>query len=384
MMSFTEKTSAFPVKKGIIFVLLAGTAWFTISHFMGSDEAAPPAGGGNHGVVVEAATVAPETLTLQLGAIGSLVAKEGVILRPEVAGRVTAIQFTEGQTVEAGAPLIELDPAISAAQVAQAEAQLSLARRNSGRATALVGRGAGTAQAADETSAQLRVAEAELQVAKTNFDKTRITAPFAGTVGIRQISLGDYVQPGQALVSLQDLSAMKLDFSLPESALATLAPGQKVQLTVAAYPGEVFEGTVTGIDPLVDAATRSIAVRAEIPNVSGKLRPGLFAKVTLTTSTAPNTLMVPASAIVPMGGKFFVFAITDGKATLTPVEIGARESDRVVITSGVAAGVQVVTAGTNKLLMQGGAAKAMPVNIVDPAAAATPPAPAPADEAPQP
>ncbi len=360
-----------PARKGILVVLLIGGVWYAAHSLFGGSEAPAGAGGGGaHGVVVEAATVTPTILTLHQKAVGTLIGKEGVILRPEVAGRVTQLLFTEGQTVDAGQPLVQLDPAISAAQVAQAEAELALAQRNANRASALVGRGAGTAQAADETSSQLRVAQAELQVAKTNLDKTRITAPFSGTVGIRQVSLGDYVQPGQNLVSLQDLTAMKLDFRVPESALSHLAPGQKVELSVSPYPGEVFEGQVTGIDPLVDEATRSIAVRAEIPNRDGKLRPGLFAEVTLTTESRPDTLFVPASAIVPMGGKFFVFAITDGKATLAPVELGERESERVVITKGLSAGAQVVTAGTNKLLMQGGAAKPIDVSIPPPPATA--------------
>lgn len=360
-----------PARKGILVVLLIGGVWYATHSLFGGSEAPTGAGGGGaHGVVIEAASVTPSVLTLHLKAVGTLIGKEGITLRPEVAGRVTQLLFTEGQTIEAGQPLVQLDPAISAAQVAQAEAELALAQRNANRASALVGRGAGTAQAADETSSQLRVAQAELQVAKTNLDKARITAPFSGTVGIRQVSLGDYVQPGQNLVSLQDLTAMKLDFRVPESALSHLAPGQKVELSVSPYPGEVFEGQVTGIDPLVDEATRSIAVRAEIPNRDGKLRPGLFAEVTLTTENRPDTLFVPASAIVPMGGKFFVFTITDGKAALTPVELGERESERVVITKGLSAGAQVVTAGTNKLLMQGGAAKPLDVSIAAPAAAA--------------
>ena len=354
-----------PLKKGLVLVLLVGGVWYGYHLIWGGSAAPHPAGGGGGGggVAVEAVTIKPDTLTVQLDAVGTLVGKEGIILRPEVAGRVTGILFTEGQKVEAGQPLVQLDPAISAAQVAQAEAQLSLAQRSSNRASALVGRGAGTAQAADETTSQLRVAQAELAVAKTNFDKSRIAAPFSGTVGIRQISLGDYVQPGQTLVSLQDLSAMKLDFRLPESALSHLAAGQKVQVTVSPYPGEVFEGQVTGIDPLIDEATRSIAVRAEIPNPEGKLRPGLFAKVTLTTETRPDTLFVPASAVVPMGEKFFIFVITDGKAALTPVTLGTRESDRIVVTTGLSANAQVVTAGTNKLLMRGGAAAPVDVAV---------------------
>jgi membrane fusion protein (multidrug efflux system) len=354
-----------PLKKGLVLVLLVGGVWYGYHLIWGGSAAPHPAGGGGGGggVAVEAVTIKPDTLTVQLDAVGTLVGKEGIILRPEVAGRVTGILFTEGQKVEAGQPLVQLDPAISAAQVAQAEAQLSLAQRSSNRASALVGRGAGTAQAADETTSQLRVAQAELAVAKTNFDKSRIAAPFGGTVGIRQISLGDYVQPGQTLVSLQDLSAMKLDFRLPESALSHLAAGQKVQVTVSPYPGEVFEGQVTGIDPLIDEATRSIAVRAEIPNPEGKLRPGLFAKVTLTTETRPDTLFVPASAVVPMGEKFFIFVITDGKAALTPVTLGTRESDRIVVTTGLSANAQVVTAGTNKLLMRGGAAAPVDVAV---------------------
>lgn len=332
---------------------------------------------------VEAALAQSDTMRVTVQAVGTLVAQEGIVVRPEISGIVTEIKFTEGQQVEKGAPLVVLDDSIYRAQYEQAEAQLALAERNYNRAVALAGRGAGTEQSRDQSSADLRIAKASVALARANLNKTNITAPFAGTVGIRKISVGDYVSPGQDIVTLQALNPMKLDFGVPETALASLTVGQKVQMTVAAYPGVVFEGSVSAIDPLVDPATRSVAVRALIPNPDSKLAPGLFASVMLVTAEKPDTVYVPSAAIWPVGNDSFVFKITDGVANMVPVSIAQREADRVALASGVAAGDQVVTAGQTKLTM--GPPGPVPVMVMDPDAPQQPPAVAdgekPAEEA---
>lgn len=323
---------------------------------------------GGFAMAIEAEAAKAETFVDSIRTVGSLVANEGIILRPEVAGRVTEISFSEGQKVEKGQVLVRLDQLSSEAQVKQAEAQLALAKQTSARASALAGRGAGTRQSLDEATSNLNVAEAALALAKASYDKTALAAPFSGTVGIRQISLGDYVSPGQAVVSIQDLSAMKVDFSLPETQLANVKPGLPVRLTVSSYPGETFTGEVTAVDPLVSTSGRNVAVRAMVPNPDGRLRPGLFAEVTLILGETPNAIFVPASAIWPVGNDSFVFKITDDKANLTPVKIIARQNDRVVVT-GINAGDMVVSAGQVKLTM-GPPGQPVPVSIAN-----APPAP---------
>ncbi len=333
---------------------------------------------GGFSMPVEAALAEGDTLRVTVQAVGTLIAQDGITLRPEIAGRVTEINFTDGQEVTQGQPLVMLDDSIYKAQLEQAEAQLALAERNYNRAVALVGRGAGTEQNRDQTASDLRVAKAAMELAKANLDKTHIVAPFAGTVGIRKISIGDYLSPGQVIVTLQALNPMKLDFGVPELALANLSTGQKVQVTVATYPGRVFEGTVSAIDPLIDPATRSVSVRALIPNEDRKLSPGMFANVTLVTTETPNSVFIPSAAIWPVGNDSFVFKITDGVANMVPVTIAQREADRVAIASGLAIGDQVVTAGQTKLTM--GPPGPVPVMVLDPNA--NPAAEAPATEAP--
>ena len=302
--------------------------------------------------LTEAATVTEAPLVTTVTAVGTLIAQDGIIVRPEIAGRVSEILFKEGQVVDKGAPLIRLDDTIYKAQLAQAQAEKSLAESNYSRAQALVGRGAGTVQSRDENSARLRTATAALELAQANLDKTLISAPFKGTTGIRLVSLGDYVSPGQDVVSLQALDTLKVDFSVPETALAGLAVGQKVSLQVGAYPNETFSGEVSAIDPLIDPNTRSVKLRALVPNPDGKLRSGQFGSVTLTISQQDHVLFVPSAAIWPMGDKVFVFQIKDGMAALAPVTLLRRDADKVAVT-GLAAGDMVATAAQAKLMMFG-------------------------------
>ena len=313
---------------------------------------------------VEGGAVLADTLVRRVEAAGSLAAYDGVMMRPEIAGRVKAILFTEGQKVEQGQPLVQMDDSIYKAQLEQAEAEFALASRNNGRAKALVGRGAGTVQSSDTASAALRQASAAVSLAQANLDKALIRAPFAGVVGIRQINVGDFISAGRDMFSLQDSSQMKVDFSVPETALAQLAVGQKVEVRATSYPDKVFTGAVTAIDPLVDPNTRSVAVRGVVKNEDHLLRGGQFAAVTLITAEQADTPYVPASAIWPVGQESFVFKVTDGKALRTKVEIAQRESNRVAIASGIAVGDIIVTAGQLKIA-NGDPSQAVPVNLVN-------------------
>lgn len=357
-------------RKAVISVVLlaglGGLGWLTYGRIAANMSAAEAGKGGMAGMAipVEAALAKADTLVSSLSAVGSLVVEDGVILRPELSGVVTDILFKDGEKVSKGAALIRLDDSVYKAQVAQAEAQLSLAQQTNSRAQALSQRGAGTDQSRDEAASKLRTATAALALAKATLDKTVITAPFDGVVGIRQISLGDYVSPGQNLVSLQGLETMRVDFKIPETYLSKISVGQKLSIEAPAYPADTFTGTVTAIDPLADTAGRSVAVRATVPNPEAKLRPGLFANVKLVLAETPNTVFIPAAALWPMGDQQFVFKITDGKALMQPVTVAAREADRVAISSGLSAGDQVVTSGQVKLAM-GPAGMPMPVMVLD-------------------
>jgi len=180
-------------------------------------------------------------------------------------------------------------------------------------------------------------------------DKTVIRAPFAGTVGLRLVSPGAYVKPGDDIANLENIGSMKLDFRVPETYLARLGVGQTLTVRVDAYPDQGFEGTIYAIDPALDPETRTVLLRARLPNKGNKLRPGLFARVSLILERRENALVAPEQAIVPLGQKIFVYRVVDGKAVMTPVRLGLRRPGQVEILEGRNDGDQVVTDGQLKI-----------------------------------
>lgn len=333
----------------------------------GGKSAGPGAPGG--GMPVEAEAAKPQRVAQEIIAVGSLSSDESVMLASEISGRIERISFREGQPVAAGTLLFKLDDSVYQAEREQARAGLSLSERNHERALELFERKLVSARERDEAAAKLAVDRATLALAEARLAKTRITAPFAGVVGLRQVSPGDYINPGQPLAPLEALSVLKADFRLSESALSRIKVGQVLNLEVDAYPGEIFPGKVYAIDPLLAEATRSIGVRARVPNEHGRLRPGLFARVKLIISEKPNAIMVPEQAIVPQGENLFVYVIEDGKAALRPVKLGLRTGGRAEILSGVQAGDLVITAGVQKI---GPGAPVMAINLMPPPAGSAP------------
>jgi membrane fusion protein (multidrug efflux system) len=314
-------------------------------------------------VAVEAAEVEVGPVVDAMIVTGTLRSDESANISTEIEGRVQGVHFTEGQPVEQGALLFTLDDTVYRAELVTAEANLQLSERNSERAVELLQRNAGTVRARDEAEAQLAINHAEVDLARARLEKTRITAPFAGVVGLREVSVGGYVEPGQHLVNLEDIDPIKVDFPVPERALSALEVGQPVEVTVDAWPERTFEGEVYAIDPRIDAQGRSIAIRATIDNQERLLRPGLFAAVRLITARREQALLVPEQAIFAQQGKPYVFKVVDGVARLTEVTVGGRRVGQAEITSGLAAGDVVVAAGQMKL--RDGTA----VRVIDPGAA---------------
>lgn len=298
---------------------------------------------------VKTAPVQRVDLAITASSVGTLQSHQSVTIRPEITGRVAKIHFREGQMVKAGTVLISLDDEITRAALAQAQAELRLATRNYKRAVDLFARNVGTGRTRDETMAQLDVSRAKVEVARADFNKTRLVAPFGGIVGLRQVDEGAYVKPGQDLVNLENINPIKVDFRLPETLLPMLKAGQKLKISVDAYPGQTFEGTILALDPRIDAAGRSVAVRALIPNSAGLLHPGLFARVTLTVAEHKNALMVPEESIVAEGDKFFVFKVMKGHVAREDVILGEHKNGKVEALKGLAPGDIVVTAGQEKL-----------------------------------
>lgn len=351
-------------------VALGGYAWYAnraVHPPTAANGTAVPAGAEARpaAVDVEAVPVATRSMPDDVTAVGTLVSNESVILRPEVAGRIARIHFREGMPVKQGTVLVELDAAVQQAEVQQARANLSLAQSNFRRTEDLFARKFISQSARDEAASQLEVARAATALAEARFERTRIRAPFDGVVGIRNVSVGDYIKEGEVLVNIEDIGTLKVDFRLPELYLQRIRPGQTLEVTSDAVPAARFGATVDAIDPLVDAQGRSVVMRAKLPNKDALLRPGMFARVRLLLQERPSVAVVPEEALVPAAGNTnFVYLVRDGAVHRVEVKTGARRDTLVEVVEGLVPGDMVVTAGHLKL--RDGA----PVRVVAPVAAA--------------
>jgi membrane fusion protein (multidrug efflux system) len=298
---------------------------------------------------VEVAPVRVGPVTDEITTVGSLQANESVVIRAEIAQRIAAIEFAEGRTVKAGDVLVRLDATELVAQVAQNEATAELARGNLDRAKPLQAEKLISPQAFDELNAKLKEAEANLAVARERLSKATIRAPFGGRLGLRQVSPGDYVQPGQAVVNLEDVSSVKVDFRVPGVNVSRVNVGQAVTARVDAFPDRMFTGKIEAIDPRLDEATRTVVVRARIPSPRGELLPGMFVRVAVVVAERPNALLIPEQAVVPVGNDAFVFRVIDGKAAMVKIGIGQRKAGEAEVVSGLNPQDVVVTGGQMKI-----------------------------------
>lgn len=308
-----------------------------------------PGAGAPQAVTVEAVKVVRASLPQAITAVGSLRSDESVTLRPEVAGRIATIGFAEGQRVQKGAILVRLDPTVNEAEVKQARANMTLAKSKYDRAVDLAKSNFISGQARDEAESNMKVAEATLAVAEAKLAKTEIKAPFSGIIGLRQVSLGDYVKEGADLVNLEAVDPLKVDFRVPEVYLKQVRAGQALEISLDAVPGRTYSGRVFAINPLFDAAGRAIVIRAQVSNPDTSLRPGMFARVRLITEERQDAIVVPEQALVPFGSEQYVFKVVDGKAQRVRVEIGQRGDGRVEIRQGLAPDDVVIVAGQLKV-----------------------------------
>jgi len=312
----------------------------------GSKAPAGPAGG--FAVSVEVAKVAATDFSDEASAVGNLKSNESVVMRPETPGRIAAVHFRDGAIVGKGAVLVTLDAAVQEAELEQARANLALARSNHQRNQELLEKKFVSAQALDNSAATLKVQEAAVQLAAAKVGRMRIKAPFDGMVGLRNVSVGDYVKEGQDLINIEDIGTLRVDFKLPETYLGRVAKGQAVEVSSDALPGEQFTAVLDAVDPMVDQNGRAISSRARLDNRAGKLRPGMFVRIRLLFGERRNVRMIPEQAVVP-GAQPTVFKVVDGKAQTTKVKLGVRRAAQVEIVDGLAAGDVVVTAGQLKL-----------------------------------
>jgi membrane fusion protein (multidrug efflux system) len=340
-----------------------------------------PAGGGAGGqggpAAVEVGRAEALTLTDDVQAVGSLKAAQGVMLRPEVSGRIAKLGFIEGQRVRRGQLLVQLDDTLQQAQLKQAEASASIARTNLQRSRELLGQGFVSQSAVDQNAAALQVAEAQVALAQAQLQRMKVIAPFDGTAGLKLVDMGDYVKDGADIVNIEDLSSLTVQFALPERYIDRLRSGQAVEVALDALPGRSFKGRVTAVDSLVDPNGRALQVVAAVANPGALLKPGMFARPRVVFAVREGAVVVPEEALVPVGARQFLFKIVDGAdgkkvSQRLEAKIGIRMPGKVEILEGVKPGDALVTAGHARLLR----GDAVPVRVIDlskPAAGASRP-----------
>lgn len=343
------------VAGAVVGVLIAAGVgyWFGQQHMRQPAAAATANRGGAPtpvaAVTVEAIKVARLSMPQTITTVGSLRSDESVVLRPEVAGRISAIPFREGQPVTKGAVLIRLDPVVNDAEVQQARANMTLARSKYDRSVDLAKQNFISSQAKDEAENNLKVAEAALSLAEAHLAKTTIRAPFSGVIGLRVVSVGDYVKEGADMVNIESIDPLKVDFRVPETYFRQVQTGQALSISLDSFPGKLYQGRVIAVNPLLDAAGRSVVIRAQVGNTDARLRPGMFARVRLVTRDVQDAMAIPEQAIVPEGDEQYVFRVLDGKAVRTKVETGQRRDAKVEIVKGLGIDDIVVVAGQIKL-----------------------------------
>jgi len=308
-----------------------------------------PGGGGPPAMPVEAATARADTVVDAILATGQIEAMQSIELRPDVEGRLVQILVREGSPVAEGTALFKIDDAELKAQVAQIEAERDLARQSLARTRDLLQQKASSQAELERAEATMRSNEAQLERLKTRLARTLVRAPFAGVMGQRFVSLGDYVTTDTRLAALQTVSPQRATFQVPERYAEQLDPGQSVTFRVAALPGREFTGKVDFVDPIVQLPGRTIMVKARVPNPRRELQAGMFIEARLATATRPNAVVIPEDAVLPLQGSNFVWVVADGKATRRQVELGVRTPGFVEVKSGVERAEQVVVGGQERL-----------------------------------
>jgi membrane fusion protein (multidrug efflux system) len=338
-----------PISIGLA-VICAAWAIYATQH-RPSAAAGPSGAGGARDATTPQVTLAPvrnERLSQKLEALGNARANESVDVSSKTSNVVKAIQFRDGERVQRGQVLVQLDDAQTRADVAAAQATLTESESQFNRSRELMQTQALSKSSYDQLEATLKANRARLQSAQARLEDTVIRAPFSGRVGLRRVSVGTLISPGDVITTLDDTSVIKLDFSVPENFLSSLREGLSVRASAPAFPGRSFTGKVSSIDSRVDMTTRSVIVRALLANEDGALRPGMFLNVSLANDER-DALVIPEEALTPEAEKQYVYVVVDGKAQRREVRIGGRQPGSVEVLAGVVAGEHVIVEGTQKV-----------------------------------
>jgi membrane fusion protein (multidrug efflux system) len=332
-------------------------------------------GGGGQAIPVVAVAARIERLGLEIEALGTARANESVDVTAKVSNLITLVRFEEGQRVAKGAVLVELDSEQARADLAVADAALQESASQYRRSRELYATKVLSDAQIEQIEATFRANEARVAAARARLGDTIVRAPFAGRVGLRHVSVGGLVNPGTVITTLDDTDTIKLDFTVPEAAVAAVQRGLAVSATSVAYPDRRFDGQVASVDSRVDASTRAVTVRALVPNGDGALKPGMFLTVRLAQDEK-DVLVVPEEALVQEQGNVFVFVVQDTRVAKRKIRTGQRRVGTVEVLEGLQSGELVVTEGTQKLrdgasvrLVDGGAT---PGNAATAERAATP------------
>jgi membrane fusion protein (multidrug efflux system) len=341
----------------IVALLTGGWAIYQTRH--GGNREAPVAMGASAGagaraqgaaaaVSVVTDEVRSERVSRELQALGTAVANESVNITSKSSNLVMAVHFQDGQTVKRGQALVSLDDAQARADLAEASAALTESTSQYARARDLLSTRVVSQSQYEQLEATMKANQARVDAAQARLGDTVIRAPFAGRVGLRRVSVGSLVNPGAVITTLDDTSVMKVDFAVPENQLGSLRSGLDITARTAAHPDRELAGRVLTIDSRIDPATRSVTVRALVPNEGGLLRPGMYVNVSLAREEY-DALVIPEEALVPEQSRQYVFVVEDGRVARREVQIGRRTPGRVEVVSGLAQGERIVIEGTQKV-----------------------------------
>jgi membrane fusion protein (multidrug efflux system) len=340
-----------PISIGIAVVCAAWAIYATQHRPAAAAVGGPSGAGGSRANVAPQVTLAPvrnERISQKLEALGNARANESVDVSSKSSNVVMAIRFRDGERVQRGQVLVQLDDAQTRADVAAAQATLTESESQFNRSRELMQTQALSKSSYDQLEATLKANRARLQSAQARLEDTVIRAPFSGRVGLRRVSVGTLISPGDVITTLDDTSVIKLDFSVPENFLSSLREGLTVRATAPAYPGRAFAGKVASIDSRVDMSTRSVIVRALLANEDGALKPGMFLNVSLANDER-DALVIPEEALTPEAEKQYVYVVADGRASRREVRIGGRRPGSVEVLAGVEPGELVIVEGTQKV-----------------------------------
>ena len=323
--------------------------------------------GGFPPMPVEVSRVTVQPVVDRFDGVGTIEALEAITVVSEIDGAVKALPFQEGSFIRRDGLIAQLDDAQLAAELARAEALRAQSKATYDRVKSVVDQGAGAPQDLDDASAALKVADANLELAKARFTKTRIVAPFDGIIGARKVSVGTFLRAGQDITDLANIDEIRVNFTAPERFVERLRPGSEVTVSTPAFPGFTLKGTIIVVDPIIDLNTRSARVVARVHNAGRKFRPGMSANISAVLSERPNAMTIPNEAVFGSGNQSFVFVVkADSTVARVPLTLGTRMADVVEVLEGLKPGMTVVRAGHQKLF---DGSKVMPVASKDTVAA---------------